>query len=79
MTHEQITQCLKSVSVILDVIASAPGFKAIAANPYGHPDIDTSLGDAQHYVAELLYKLESQQETSDRTAGTDSPSIKHED
>ncbi len=79
MTHEQITQCLKSVSVILDVIASDPEFKEIAANPYSHPDIDTSLGDAQHYVAELLYKLEYQQETSDRTAGTDSPHTKYED
>lgn len=79
MTHEQITQCLKSVSTILETIATDPEFKEIAANPYSHPDIDTSLGDAQHYVAELLWKLEYQQGTTNHTAGTDSPHTKYED
>ena len=65
MNHTQITQCLKSIATILEVIAEDPGFQEIAANPYGHPNIDISLGDAQHYVDELIYRLNYQHDRED--------------
>lgn len=79
MNHTQITQCLKSIATILKVIAEDLEFQVIASNPYEDPDLATDMGDAQHYISEMIWKLESQQKATNPVADSNLPQTNQED
>lgn len=58
MSEQQILTCLQSITAIVDLIANDEGFKQISTNPYSYPEIDSDIGDVQHYLRELMFKIE---------------------
>lgn len=55
MTPQQIQQALESVQKILEIVAADEGWKAIWDEE--NADLDTSLNDAIHYLAEVIEAL----------------------
>lgn len=58
MTPQQIIKALESVLKILEVIDQDPGWSAIANDEAGDPELATDMGDALHYLSEMISKLE---------------------
>ncbi len=58
MNEQQILTCLQSITAIVDLIADDEGFKQIATAPYSDPNMDSDIGDVQHYLRELMLKIE---------------------
>lgn len=58
MNEQQILTCLQSITAIVDLIAIDEGFKQIATDPYSDPNMDSDIGDVQHYLRELMLKIE---------------------
>lgn len=62
MTPEQITQALESVYKILEAIEQDPGWSEIANDGRAHPVLPSHMGDALHYVGEMIGKLGEMQQ-----------------
>jgi hypothetical protein len=62
MTHSQIKQALESVLKILETVEQDPEFRAIARDEEADPELATDMGDALHYVGEMIGKLGEMQE-----------------
>ena len=57
MTREQIIQTLESVYKTLETIDQSPTWKRLSTHDAADPELSTDMGDALHYVGEMIGKL----------------------
>jgi hypothetical protein len=57
MSREQITQALEAIQKILEILYNDEGWNAIANDERADPELATDMGDALHYVSEILSKI----------------------
>lgn len=58
MTPQQIIKALESAHKILEVIEQDSEWSAIAKDEEADPELATDMGDALHYLSEMISKLE---------------------